>query len=148
MSSVTFLYLLKTSENRRFSDVFRGYKSVTLIINGLKGCINDIFSHICCGEISQIQKKTGIEWSISARHLKEVRLNGLPYWLTGIFTFFKSYSEALQREKNQLNCILRHWPRNKCVFKIWEFIIITINIIKSFPTAVGKMPQEHLQKSG
>ena len=28
--NVTFLYLLKTSENRRFSDVFRGYRNVTL----------------------------------------------------------------------------------------------------------------------
>ena len=36
MSSVTFLYPLKTSENRRFSDVFRGYKKVTLDINGFK----------------------------------------------------------------------------------------------------------------
>ena len=29
-SSVTFLYPLKTSENQRFSDVFRGYRNVTL----------------------------------------------------------------------------------------------------------------------
>ena len=35
MSSVTFLYPLKTSENLRFSDVFKGYKNVTLDINGL-----------------------------------------------------------------------------------------------------------------
>ena len=35
MSSVTFLYPLKTSENCRFSDVFREYKKVTLDINGL-----------------------------------------------------------------------------------------------------------------
>ena len=35
MSSVTFLYPLKTSEKRRFSDVFRGFKNVTLDINGL-----------------------------------------------------------------------------------------------------------------
>ena len=75
----------------------------------LKGCINDIFGHICCQEVSQIQK-TGIEWSIYARHLREVRLNGLPYRLIGIFVFSKNYSKALQREKNQLNYILRHWP--------------------------------------
>ena len=36
MFSVTFLYPLKTSEKRRFSDVFRGYKNVTLDINGLR----------------------------------------------------------------------------------------------------------------
>ena len=47
-------------------------------------------------------KKTGLEWSIYARHLREASLNGLSYWLTGIFVFCKSYSEALQREKNQL----------------------------------------------
>ena len=35
MSSVTFLQPLKTSEKRRFSDVFRGYINVTLDINGL-----------------------------------------------------------------------------------------------------------------
>ena len=35
MSSVTFLYPLKTSENQRLSDVFREYKNVTLDINGL-----------------------------------------------------------------------------------------------------------------
>ena len=63
---------------------------------------------MCCDEVSQTQK-TGLEWSIYERNLKEVILNGLPYWLTGIFVFFKSYSEALQREKNQLNCILRLW---------------------------------------
>ena len=34
-ANVPFLYPLKTSENRRFSDVFRGYKKGTLIWNGL-----------------------------------------------------------------------------------------------------------------
>ena len=34
--NVTFLYPLKNSENRRFSDVFRGYKNVTLGEYGLK----------------------------------------------------------------------------------------------------------------
>ena len=29
-SSVTFLYPLKTTENQIFSDVFRGYRNVTL----------------------------------------------------------------------------------------------------------------------
>ena len=63
---------------------------------------------MCCDEVSQTQK-TGLEWSVYESNLKEVILNGLPYWLTGMFVFFKSYSEALQREKNQLNCILRLW---------------------------------------
>ena len=35
MSGVTFLYPLKTSEKRRFYDVFRVFKNVTLDINGL-----------------------------------------------------------------------------------------------------------------
>ena len=34
-SNVTFLYPLKTSENPRFSEVFRGYKNVTLAEYGL-----------------------------------------------------------------------------------------------------------------
>ena len=57
----------------------------------LKGCIDSIFNQICCKEVSHMQKK-GLEWSIYARHLREVWLNGLPYWLTGIFVFLKSYS--------------------------------------------------------
>ena len=57
------------------------------------GCINEIFNQICSEEVSQIQK-TDLEWSIYARNLKEVNLNGLPYWLTGIFVFFQNYSEA------------------------------------------------------
>ena len=31
-----------------------------------------------------MQKKTSLKWSIYARYLGEVSLNGLPYWLTGI----------------------------------------------------------------
>ena len=34
-TKVPLLYLLKTSENRRFLDVFRGYRSGTLVENGL-----------------------------------------------------------------------------------------------------------------
>ena len=34
-TNVKLLYPLKTSENRRFSDVFRGYRSGTLVENGL-----------------------------------------------------------------------------------------------------------------
>ena len=44
MSSVTFLYLLKTSEKRRFYDVFRGYKNVTLDINELREQPVEVFS--------------------------------------------------------------------------------------------------------
>ena len=34
-TNTPLLYLLKTSKNRRFSDVFRGYRSGALIENGL-----------------------------------------------------------------------------------------------------------------
>ena len=34
-TNVPLLYPLKTSENRRFSNVFRGYRSGTLVENGL-----------------------------------------------------------------------------------------------------------------
>ena len=54
-------------------------------------------------------KRTGLEWSIYARNLRKVSVNGLPSWITGIFVFFKSYSETSQRETNQFNCILRFW---------------------------------------
>ena len=35
-TNVPLLYPLKTSENQRFSDVFRGYRSGTLVENGLR----------------------------------------------------------------------------------------------------------------
>ena len=35
LTNLPLLYLLETSENRRFSDVFRGYGSETLVENGL-----------------------------------------------------------------------------------------------------------------
>ena len=41
-TSVALPYPLKTSENRRFSDVFRGYGSGTLVEDGLK-TVNVIF---------------------------------------------------------------------------------------------------------
>ena len=44
MSNVTFLYLLKTSEKRRFYDVFGGYKNVTLDINELREQPLEVFS--------------------------------------------------------------------------------------------------------
>ena len=50
MSNVKFLYPLKTSEKRRFSDVFRGYKNVTLDINGLKEQPLDVFLENSCSE--------------------------------------------------------------------------------------------------
>ena len=34
-TNVSLLYPLQTSENRSFSDVFRGYRSRTLVQNGL-----------------------------------------------------------------------------------------------------------------
>ena len=57
MSSVTFLYPLKTSEKRRFSDVFRGYQNETLDINGLrKDIVLFIFFSIVFFESIQILK--------------------------------------------------------------------------------------------
>ena len=35
-TNVLLLYALKTSENRRFSDAFRGYRSGALVENGLR----------------------------------------------------------------------------------------------------------------
>ena len=39
-TNVPLLYPLKTSENRRFSDAFRGYRSETSIENGLNECVH------------------------------------------------------------------------------------------------------------
>ena len=44
LTNVPLLYPLKTSEKLRFSDVFRGYRSGTLVENGLK---NQNFSFSC-----------------------------------------------------------------------------------------------------
>ena len=35
-TNIPLLYLLKTSENWRFSDIFRGYRSESLVENGLR----------------------------------------------------------------------------------------------------------------
>ena len=40
-TNVPLLYPLKTSENRRFSDVFSRYRSGTLVENGLMVVLND-----------------------------------------------------------------------------------------------------------
>ena len=36
LPNISFIYILKTSENKKFSDVFRGYKKGTLKRKGLK----------------------------------------------------------------------------------------------------------------
>ena len=43
-TNVPLLYPLKTSENLRFSDVFRGYRSGTLVKNGLR-LLHDDHAH-------------------------------------------------------------------------------------------------------
>ena len=54
LSNIPFIYPLKTSENKRFSDVFRGYKKGTLETNGLmffivgKAFVINTFQ-CCCG---------------------------------------------------------------------------------------------------
>ena len=42
-TNVPLLYLLKTLENLRFSDVFRGYRSETLVENRLNWYISLLF---------------------------------------------------------------------------------------------------------
>ena len=46
-TNVPLLYPLKTSENLRFSDVFRGYRSGTLVENELKCFCKRILLHTC-----------------------------------------------------------------------------------------------------
>ena len=76
----------------------------------LKSCINAVFNQVCRKEVSHLQK-AGLKWSMYGRHLREVSLNGLPYWLNQILAFFESYSLALKEEKNQFNCRLRLWSQ-------------------------------------
>ena len=47
-TNAPLLYPLKTPENLQFSDVFRGYRSGTLVENGLifKKCFNQLFSSL------------------------------------------------------------------------------------------------------
>ena len=47
-----------------------------------------MFNDDCSEEGIQIQKDM-CGMNIYAIHLREVSLNDLPYWLTGIFIFFK-----------------------------------------------------------
>ena len=44
LPNVSFLYILKTLENKKFSDVFRGYKKGTLERKGLKIISNNFSS--------------------------------------------------------------------------------------------------------
>ena len=50
MSSVTFLYPLKTSQKGRFSDVFREYKNEALDIDGLKEHPLEVFLENKCSK--------------------------------------------------------------------------------------------------
>ena len=50
MSSVKFLYPVKMSVKRRFSDVFRVYKNVKLDINGLEEQPLEVFLENRCSE--------------------------------------------------------------------------------------------------
>ena len=50
--NVPFLYPLKTSENQKFSDVFRGYKNKTLDSNGL-----NYFNHLALQNTVQYSRR-------------------------------------------------------------------------------------------
>ena len=89
--NVTFLYPLKTSGNPRFSDIFRGYRNVTLGEYGLNALL---FIQIARLRISQklfwslingIQYIIDDCWKITGIHLKFVYLVKLlsNRWATG-----------------------------------------------------------------
>ena len=65
-ANAPLLYPLKTSENRRFSDVFRGYRSGTLVENGST-------SHWSLSDVScfqeGIERTVGSNESISPRNI-------------------------------------------------------------------------------
>ena len=71
-TNVSFLYPLKTSENRRFSDVFRGYRKGTLAWNRLRYLIRYTLKMLFCA-ISR-----GIKWySRSIRYNSNQNLTSL-----------------------------------------------------------------------
>ena len=55
-TKVPFLYPLQISENRRFSAIFRGYRSGTLVENGLRITCNDKNTRFLTTEIWQVRK--------------------------------------------------------------------------------------------
>ena len=75
ISCITFLYPLKMSEKCRFSDVFRGYKNVTLDINELKGCI---FKCVCrinlifWQDLPVSNSIRAFSWHVECEHLTNV----------------------------------------------------------------------------
>ena len=53
-TNVPLLYTLKTSENPRFSDVFRGYRSGKLVENGLRGVNTSFIADFTCLQLLQL----------------------------------------------------------------------------------------------
>ena len=47
----------------------------------------------------------GSEWGIYERHLVEVNLNGLSYWLTGIFAFLRVTLRNYRERKNEVRIV-------------------------------------------
>ena len=68
MSSVTFLYPLKTSENLHFSDIFRGYKNVMQDINGLKQIWSVKYTLGRCSHSEHCQLKALIDRKILSKY--------------------------------------------------------------------------------
>ena len=64
LTNVSLLYPLKTSENQLFSDVFRGYRSGTLVENGSKQLILPISSELLSLNRSEKQAEPQIRLSI------------------------------------------------------------------------------------
>ena len=68
-TNVPLLYRLKTSENLRFSDVFRGYRSGLLVKNGLSK-FNELINY----QPRNYQKTVGVIGGVEVNSFTQIRL--------------------------------------------------------------------------
>ena len=94
-TNIPLLYPLKTLENRRFSDVFRGYRCATLIENELMAW-----------RFVKSQKCKRLHTSKTEKMHPQKCM--LPYAYTKKSSAFKQLSETAPRNKDV------HWLHHKC----------------------------------
>ena len=92
-TNVLLLYPLKKSENRRFSDIFRGFKSGTLVENGLRHIflLDAFFFNTIDGK-----KKGKILLKLEEKIL-EIHKHS---WLSITWAFNKSLLKTFQKSNN------------------------------------------------
>ena len=131
-----FWYPLKTSENQRFSDVFRGYQKRSVAWNGLIVSLNLYECEANYLYILQILNKTScIELSLSFR-IREY------FWsMITFYTFRKTWEDHVllkkklekkyQNESKSKQSEIANYQWNKYTYteNQWNFIIFWTNIV-------------------